>query len=132
MLEFDPYYPPAALVEVNFYLPPEATGTGYDPLTLDRMGTAPGSSQATDQGPWLRFQRRYSADDSGVMESIRSYAASAGDTERGFDPVDRIVRISDRFMDFVLYETLKECFSRIDTKEEESDGFLGKLLDGRP
>ena len=31
---------------------------------------------------------------------------------------------------FVFYETLKECFSKIETKEDETDGFLRKLLAG--
>ena len=35
-----------------------------------------------------------------------------------------------RFMDFVMYETLTECFARIGTKETETDGFLRKFLAG--
>ncbi len=48
----------------------------------------------------------------------------------GFEPIDRILRISDRFIDFVVYETVKECFYRIDSSERESDGFLRKLING--
>ena len=130
VLDFDAYYPPYAVVEVNFYVPPQAHSAAWDPLQMERMGRAKGSVQQSDRGPWLRFQKRYGADDMKVMQALTRYAMSSGDDSRGLDPVDRVIQISDRFVDFVFYETLKECFSRLDRKEEESNGFLGELLNG--
>ena len=62
VLSFDAYFPPSARIEVNFYLPYRSLQSEWDPLTLERWGTGSGSSSTTDEGPWIRFQRRYSAD----------------------------------------------------------------------
>lgn len=112
VLRFDPYYPPLAHLEVSFFAPQNAT-QDRSILTLDRNGTDAAHSGPVHNEPWVRFQTVYSADDPDVARSMESYAHAQGDNDRGLDSVDRIARVTDRYIDFVLYETLEECFGRI-------------------
>ncbi len=130
VLSFDPYFPPSARIEANFYLPPSGSHSSWDPVTMDRLGTSPVSTTTGDRGPWFHFQRSYRADEAAVMKRVKRYAATLSNRERGFEAVDGVLRVSERYIGFVLHETLKECFSQIDRKERESNGILSKLLNG--
>ena len=88
------------------------------------------AEEPRDTGPWISFQLHLRADDPDVARKLARYARSQGDHDRGFDQSDRILRISDRFIDFGAFETVRECFNRINSTEEESDGWLQQLLDG--
>ena len=127
---FDPYYPPSAQVEVNVYFPGQTQQKQDSVLQLERMGVATQTSGRKTLKARLSFQLDIRADDPQVAERLKHYARCQGDGDRGFSPTDRILRISDRFIDFVVYETVKECFYRIDSSERESDGFLRKLING--
>lgn len=117
VIEFDAYIPSASL-EVALYVP--NTSGAWDPLTMDRQGAAPVNDRfRTGTGPWIRFQKRYSVEDAEVMNALRRYALSLGDTDRGFTPEESVLKISDRFIDFVLYEALKDCFERIPHEHED-------------
>ncbi|MGE3165025.1 MAG: hypothetical protein AB7O52_08970 [Planctomycetota bacterium] len=118
VLRFDPYYPPRAHLEIDFYAPPSFAGTsGRDVLALDRQGGDPVAAGSRRREPRLRFQSVLRADDPAVVRAIEQYAAAQRDDDRGLNAVDRVTRVSDRFMAFVVYETLKECFSRLDDGE---------------
>ncbi len=128
VLSFDPYYPPVAHVEVDFFMARGAYEEDRSVVELERLGSAPHRATQTERTPWIRFQKVFSVADPGVAERLRRFARSQGDEKRGTTPVDRMVLISDRFMDFVMHETVRECFARIETKEVESNGFLGQLF----
>lgn len=118
VLRFDPYYPPVAHLEINFYAPPSFAGSsGRDVLTLDRQGNDSIAVGSRRREPWLRFETVFRADDPTVVRAIEKYASAQHDEDRGLSAVDRITRISDRFKAFVIYETLKECFARLDSAE---------------
>jgi hypothetical protein len=127
---FNPYYPPSAQVEVSFYRSPGSTPANRDAIFLERRGTAQVSPTRGSTTPWLRFQLSLRADDPKTMRLLKRYARSQGDADRGFDKLDRIVRISNRFIDFVVHETIRECFQRLETKENP-DGVDDELVDGR-
>ncbi len=130
VLSFDPYYPPTAHIEVDFYVPRHLVEEDRSVLEMDRHGSPPHRSDAAKREPWIRFQRVFDAQDPEVARALSKFARCQGDWDRGLGEEDRVLRVSDRFIDFVCYETLKSCFARITTKEKESDGFLGKLLVG--
>lgn len=130
VLAFDPYYPPSARVEVDFFVPRYLKEEDGSVLDMDRHGSPPRAARESRREPWIRFQRVFDAQDPGVARSLSDFARRQGDWDRGLGDEDRVLRVSDRFVDFVCYETLKSCFARITTKEKESDGFLRKLLAG--
>ena len=72
--------------------------------------------------------RVYDASDARVARRLRRYARSQADWDRGMKPEERVARVAERYLEFVFYETLRECFMGLEAKEEESDGFLRKLL----
>ncbi|MFQ5654434.1 MAG: hypothetical protein ACE5GW_06855 [Planctomycetota bacterium] len=113
VLDFDPYYPPSAHVEVSLFVPPRSHGTEREILTLERRGNAMEAVVASPRKPWIRFQRWIRSDDPRVMKDLERYARARVDRDRGFGDTDRILRISGRFIDFVAHEILKECFRRI-------------------
>ncbi len=117
VLHFDPYYPPEAIVEITLDVPAAPRSASSDILDLDRMGreqlvSAGGS--ATQQ----RFQMRIDADDSRIGRDLLVFARAQLDGDRGFDPIDRVLRDSTRFVDFVSYLVLKESFRRLTEKEK--------------
>lgn len=124
VLRFDPYYPPVAHVEVNLYAPPGSSYTagskgGADAIMqLDRQGKDAERRTDGPRGPWVRFQKMFEADDPRIQRAIHEYAAVLDDNDRGISSVDRVTRISDEFAAFVVYETLKECFHRLDPQGE--------------
>ena len=126
---FDPFYPPRAHVEVNFYVPQSLRGGNGDGLIeLERRGSPLGKRGGEPRKPWLRFERVYDASDARVARRLRRYARSQSDWDRGMKPEERVTRVAERYLEFVFYETLRECFMGLEAKEEESDGFLRKLL----
>ncbi len=114
VLDFDPYYPPTAHVQVELYLPGGVQKKKENKLLqLDRQGMGVSSSQH-DASPsqWIRFQKVYKADDPKVAYAIQSYSLSQGDKDRGLSTTDRIVKVSDRYIEFVLYQSLRDAFAQ--------------------
>ncbi|MEM7262291.1 MAG: hypothetical protein AAF488_09905 [Planctomycetota bacterium] len=119
VLTFDPYYPPSASVEVNLYVPGGMRPADDAGLDLDRQGAMPrrGSHRAAEHR--LTFQKHLRADDPATAWEVEKYALLQLDDDRGMDGVDRVLRSSKRFIDFVAYETLEEVFSRVEALHEE-------------
>lgn len=131
VLTFDPYYPPRLVIGASFYLPRRVLEIGDDPiLHMERHGSPPRTLGNKNHEPWLNFQRTFDLNDEATARLLRRYCQSLGDGDRGTPPYERIARDSDRFVEFAFHEMLKECFSKIETKEQETDGFLRKLFAG--
>ena len=117
VLHFDPYYPPEALIEITLDVPAAPRTASSEILDLDRMGR----EQVVSTGGSARqqrFQMRIDADDSRIGRDLLVFARAQLDGDRGFDPVDRVLRDSTRFVDFVSYLVIKESFRRLSLKEE--------------
>lgn len=84
---------------------------------LDRQGAA-GGSPAHRKGPWLRFETTCDAADPRLQKELSRFARAHYDDDRGMDAIDRVTRVSDRFMNFVFYRALTECFARWNKTEE--------------
>ena len=130
VIEFDPYYPPSATVEVDFYIGHQALAPEMSIIEMERHGRPLGAKKQGPRSPWIRFQRVVNLTDPKVARRLARYAEAQGDNDRGLAGVDRVARVSDRYMDFVLHDTVQECFARISNKEKETDGSLRKLLAG--
>ena len=117
VLHFDPFYPPEAIVEVTFDVPAAPERTADAILQLDRIGrehTVSTGGSASGH----RFQMRIDADDSRIGRDLVVFANSQLDGDRGSAPVDRVLRDSSRFVDFVSYLVLKETFTRLTETEK--------------
>ncbi|MEM7166965.1 MAG: hypothetical protein AAF581_15990 [Planctomycetota bacterium] len=111
VLDFDPYYPPSAHVEVALFVPGGPMRKDDSIVELDRQGAATGAG-ARKQGPWLRFETTCDAADPTLQSELTHFARAHYDDDRGMDELDRVTRVSDRFMNFVFHRALAECFER--------------------
>ena len=84
LIGFDPYYPPSAQLEVNFYLPRRSGAPVGDVIFLERQGTTGPDSATEHQGPWIHFQLDLRTDDPVTMRRLRRYARAQGAKDRGF------------------------------------------------
>jgi len=119
VLHFDPYYPPEAIVEISYDIPAAPERTTNAILDLDRLGreqvvTAPAAARRQS------FQLRVDADDSRLGHDLVRFAHAQLDGDRGSAPVDRVLRDSDRFVDFVSWLAVRETFARLSTPGKET------------
>ncbi|MFN0060596.1 MAG: hypothetical protein ACKVX7_19240 [Planctomycetota bacterium] len=116
VLSFNPFYPPSASVEVEFDTAPGPRGAPRDGMFLERRGTAhePAAEPAAPSSG--RFQLVLRAEDSETAALIQRYAWSQGDHDRGYAQTDRILRVSDRYIDFVAYQCVQETFARLNER----------------
>lgn len=121
VLHFDPYYPPEAIIEIALDVPAAPRRASKSVLELDREGRERLASASAPAAP-LRFQLRVDADDARIAKDLVAFAHAQLDGDRGLDPIDRVLRDSGRFIDFVSYLALKESFRRLEGAADAEKG----------
>ena len=121
LLTFDPYYPPSASLEVNLYVPSGIQKKDDPGMSLDRQGQMPLRGFGRIAKHKMTFQLVYRADDPKTNFELKKYAWAQSDDDRGMTSVDRIVRSSDRFIDFVAFETIEESCARLAALRDGED-----------
>jgi len=121
VLHFDPYYPPEAIIEVALDVPAAPSDDDGDILELDRRGRERAAANPAAASP-LRFQLRVDADDSRIAEDLVTFAHAQLDGDRGSEPLERVLRDSARFIDFVSYLLVKESFRRLEGAAGSEEG----------
>lgn len=122
LLDFDPYYPPSATVEVDLYVPSAGRASPDAGLHMDRWGSIQRASSKVARHK-VSFTIVVRTDDPQTDLRLRLYAATLTDDDRGYDSVDRILRTSDRFIDFVAFESIRQSFERLGSLiETEGEG----------
>ncbi len=121
VLTFDPYYPPSASIEVHVYVPSGVRRPGDSGLDLDRQGHMPVGGFGQIAKHQLSFQAVYRTDDPQTAFEVQKYAWTLSDDDRGMTDVDRILRSSDRFIDFVAFEAIEQCFARLEALRDSNE-----------
>jgi len=117
VLDFDAYYPPQTTLEIFFQFPSAPRRAPNSLLDLDRMGREQLVTLGSENSQ-QRFQIRVAADDSRHGYDLLKFAKAQMDGDRGFDPIDRVLRDSSRFQAFASYVAIKRCFQEMSKQKE--------------
>lgn len=118
LLDFNPYYPPSATVKVDLYVPSGGRTSSHEGIEMDRWGSL-SKSKVRVARHRVSFTVVVRTEDPESDLRLRLYAATLTDDDRGYDAVDRILRTSDRFIDFVAYESVRQSFNRLSALYQE-------------